>query len=114
MSSWALFVTSPSDLGYDSTGYDLPEMNVIYHVVKVDNSTAGMDQDGQVKMFRDAALGLKDAAREKRDSMKDRISKMKEIIDSDPGSHYVIWHDLESRDKEGVTGSIRGVRFSRY
>ncbi|WP_303223989.1 DNA methyltransferase [Butyricimonas faecihominis] len=100
MSSWALFVTSPSDLGYDSTGYDLPEMNVIYHVVKVDNSTAGMDQDGQVKMFRDAALGLKDAAREKRDSMKDRISKMKEIIDSDPGSHYVIWHDLESERHE--------------
>lgn len=100
MSSWALFITSPSDLGYDSTGYDLPEMNVIYHVVKVDNSTAGMDQDGQVKMFRDAALGLKDAAREKRDSMKDRIVKMKEIIDSDPDSHYVIWHDLEAERHE--------------
>lgn len=100
MSSWALFVTSPSDLGYDSTGYDLPEMNVIYHVVKVDNFTAGMDRDGQIKMFRDAALGLKDAAREKRDSMKDRIAKMKEIIDSDPGSHYVIWHDLEAERHE--------------
>lgn len=100
MSSWALFITSPADLGHDSTGYDLPEMKVIYHVVKVDNSTAGMDQDGQVKMFRDAALGLKDAAREKRDSMKDRISTMKEIIDSDPGNHYVIWHDLEAERHE--------------
>jgi hypothetical protein len=96
MSSWALFITKPSDLGYDDTGYDLPEMNVIYHKVKVNHETAGTDQDGQVKMFRDAALGLKDAAREKRESLQDRIEKLKEIIEKDPDSHYVIWHDLEA------------------
>lgn len=100
MSSWALFITSPADLGYDSTGYDLPDMKVVYHEVKTDHSTAGIDKDGQVKMFRDAALGLKDAAKEKRDSLKDRIAMMKQIIDSDPGSHYVIWHDLEAERHE--------------
>lgn len=100
MSSWALFITSPADLGYDSTGYDLPEMKVIYHEVKTDHSTAGIDRDGQAKMFRDAALGLKDAAKEKRDSLKDRIAMMKQIIDSDPESHYVIWHDLEAERHE--------------
>ena len=100
MSSWALFITSPADLGHDPSGYDLPTMDVIYHVVKVDNTTAGVDQDGQVKMFRDAALGLKDAAKEKRDSMIDRIAMMKQVIDSDPSSHYVIWHDLEAERHE--------------
>lgn len=100
MSSWALFITSPSDLGYDATGYDLPEMKVIYHMVKVDNTTAGTDRDGQVKMFRDAALGLKDAAKEKRDSMTDRIAKMREIIDNDPDNSYIIWHDLEAERHE--------------
>lgn len=100
MSSWALFITSPADLGYDATGYDLPEINVIYHMVKVDNSTAGVDRDGQVKMFRDAALGLKDAAKEKRDSMPERIAEMKRIIENDPDSHYVIWHDLEAERHE--------------
>lgn len=96
MSTWALFITKPSDLGYSNEGYDLPEMRVIYHMVSVDHDTAGADPDGQVKIFRDAALGLMDAAREKRDTLTDRIEKAKEIIESDPDSHYIIWHDLEA------------------
>lgn len=100
MSTWALFITKPSDLGYDDTGYDLPEMKIIYHAVKVDHTTAGITQDGQVKMFRDSALGLKDAAKEKRDSLQDRIAKMSQIINNDPESHYIIWHDLESERHE--------------
>lgn len=100
MSTWALFITKPSDLGYDDAGYDLPELKIIYHVVKVDHMAAGVNQDGQAKMFRDAALGLKNAAREKRDSLQDRITKMTQIIREDPGSSYIIWHDLESERHE--------------
>ena len=64
MSSWALFIEKPSDLGYDDTGYDLPEMEVRWHCLPVDNATAGTDKHGQVKMLRDAAFSLQDAARE--------------------------------------------------
>lgn len=96
LSTWALFITKPSDLGYDDTGYVLPEMNVFYHEVNVDHSTAGADDDGQVKMFRDAALGLKDAAKEKRDSISSRIEKMMDIIADNPDDHFIIWHDLEA------------------
>lgn len=96
MSTWALFITKPSDLGYDDAGYDLPEMKVIYHEVKVNHQTAGVEQNGQAKMFRDAALGLKDAAKEKRESLPARIGKMEEIIWNDPESNYIIWHDLEA------------------
>lgn len=100
MSTWALFLTKPSDLGYDDTGYDLPEMELIYHELKVDHSTAGQDQDGQVKMFRDAALGLKEASKEKRDTLPLRINKMREILTNDPDSNYIVWHDLESERHE--------------
>lgn len=100
MSTWALFITKPSDLGYNDTGYDLPPFKIIYHKVKVDHTTAGINQDGQVKMFREAALGLKDAAKEKRDSLPYRIEKMKKIIDNDRESHYIIWHDLEKERNE--------------
>lgn len=96
MSTWALFITAPSDLGYSDEGYSLPEMEVTYHKVSVNHASAGHDQDGQVKMFREAALGLKDAAKEKRDSLSSRIEKMAEILANDPDSHYIIWHDLES------------------
>lgn len=96
VSTWALFITKPSDLGYNDDGYILPPMDVNYHLVNVDHSTAGMENDGQVKMFRDAALGLKDAAKEKRDSIDLRVSKMIEIIKESPDDHFILWHDLEA------------------
>ena len=96
MSTWALFITRPSDLGYSDAGYDLPPMQIHYHEVKVNHLTAGVDRDGQSKMFREAALGLKDAAREKRDSLPARVEKMMEIINDNPEDHYILWHDLEA------------------
>lgn len=96
VSTWALFVTKPSDLGYSDDGYGLPPLDVRYHVVDVDHATAGEEQDGQVKMFRDAALGLKDAAKEKRESIDLRVEKMLEIILESPDDHFILWHDLES------------------
>lgn len=96
MSSWALFIEKPSDLGYSDDGYNLPEMEVRWHCLPVDNSTAGTDKFGQVKMLRDAAFSLQDAAKEKRDSIDDRVSKMLEIVGSDPEAHFILWHDLEA------------------
>ena len=96
VSTWALCIQYPSDLGYDDTGYRLPALDVRYHMLNSDASTAGFDKFGQAKIIRDAALGLKDAAREKRDSIDIRVRKAKEIVDSDPEAHFILWHDLEA------------------
>ena len=96
MSSWALFITKPSDLGYDDTGYDLPPFDVHYHEVKVDHAGAGLEKDGQSKLFRDAAQGLKEGAKEKRDSIDSRIDCMMEIIEDNPDDHFILWHNLEA------------------
>lgn len=96
VSSWALFLTSPADLGYDATGYELPPLRVNYHKLPVDHRTSGTEKNGQVKMFRDAAFSLKDAAHEKTDSIPARIKKMKEIIKTYPDDHFILWHDLEA------------------
>lgn len=100
VSTWALCIQRPSDLGYDDSGYVLPPMEVRYHELSVDNSTAGCDKYGQVKLLRDAALSLQDAAREKRESIRARVAKAKEIVDSDPEAHFILWHDLEEERKE--------------
>lgn len=92
--SWAVFLNKPSEFGYSDEGYDLPELKVIYHPVSAVASEQ-VDRDGQFRLFRDAALGLTEAAQEKRSSMMSRVAEMKAIIDADPESHYIIWHDLE-------------------
>ena len=100
VSSWALCIQKPSDLGYKDDGYSLPEMEVRYHKLETNLADAGIDRDGQVKMIRDAALSLQDAAREKRESIKERVAKAKEIVDSDPDAHFILWHDLEEERHE--------------
>ena len=96
VSTWALFIRKPSDLGHDDTGYDLPEMKVNYHELPSTQREFIADKRGQLQAFRDAALSLKDAAREKRESIALRVAKAKAIIDSDPEAHFILWHDLEA------------------
>lgn len=96
VASWALFLQRPSDLGYSDDGYDLPEMTVHYVEVPVDHCAAEPERDGQGKLFRDAALGVRDAAREKRDTLPGRVAATRTILDQHPDSHWLIWHDLES------------------
>lgn len=95
VSTWALCIQRPSDLGYNDDGYALPPLDVRYHELPVDNTEAGFDKFGQGKLLRDAALSLQDAAREKRESIAARVAKAREIVDCDPEAHFILWHDLE-------------------
>lgn len=96
LSTWALFLQKPSDLGYSDEGYDLPPLDVRYHMLEASNATMTYEKDGQGKMIPDFAVGLSQAARVKRESIDIRVAKAKEIIDESPGDHFIIWHDLES------------------
>lgn len=96
VASWALFLQRPSDLGFSDDGYALPAMRVHYVEVKVDHSGAKADRDGQGNLFRDAALGVTNAAREKRDTLPARVDAVRKILDQYPESHWLVWHDLEA------------------
>lgn len=97
VSSWALFVTKPSDLNpeYSDAGYDLPPLEVRWHELPIHYGDA-QDRDGQISLFSEAAAGLKEAADVKRESIAVRVEKMREIVDSSPEESFVLWHDLES------------------
>ncbi len=101
VSSWALFITKPSDLNpaYSDEGYVLPELIVNWHEIPEHYGDA-VDRDGQIELFKDAAAGLKEAAEVKRKSIRERVGKMKEIVDKSPEDHFVIWHDLEAERHE--------------
>ena len=102
IASWAVFVGRPSDINpeYSDAGYDLPPLKINYHRLTTERAEPPIDEDNQYKFFEEASCSLKDEAKIKRDSIKQRVAKAKEIIDSDPEASYIIWHDLEEERHE--------------
>lgn len=109
VSSWALFITKPSDLNpeYSDEGYALPPLKVNWHELPIKYGDS-IEKDGQMKLFNEAAAGLKEAAQVKRESILRRVQKMKEIIDDSPDDHFVLWHDLE-KEREAIEKEIPQV-----
>lgn len=97
VSSWALFITRPSDLNpdYSDEGYDLPPLDVRWHELPVHYGDTA-DRDGQMQLFQEAAEGLKEAAEVKRDSIDKRVAEMERIVEESPEEHFLLWHDLEN------------------
>lgn len=101
VSSWALFLTFPSDLGYSDDGYILPELKVIWHRL-TENYLENIKTDsrGQTEVFTSSARSLSDSARERRRSLDARIEHAIGLIKSDdPEKHWLVWHYLEDERK---------------
>ena len=96
VSSWALVLTKPSDLGYPDDGYELPELRVHEEVVSVSGEME-FDKDGRGKLFRSAALSLQEGAKERRATLSDKIARLVEIVNrpENKDDHFLLWHDLE-------------------
>jgi len=95
MSTWALFLSKPSDLGYSDEGYDLPPLEVRTHVIRADFKNLPEDRDGQMQLIRNAAVSLPDASKEKATSIDARVEKMAEIVNTSSKDHFILWHDRE-------------------
>jgi SAM-dependent methyltransferase len=106
--SWAIFIQKPSDLGYSDEGYDLPALDIRWHELPVDHAGAGEERDGQARMFRNAAAGIVEAAREKRDSLDLRMARLAQIRAEAPAEHRILWHDLEI-ERKAIEAAVPGV-----
>ena len=97
VSSWALFITKPSDLNpdYSDEGYNLPPLDVRWHELPIHYGDTA-DKSGQIQLFQEAAEGLKEAAAVKRDSIDRRAEEMRRIVEASPEDSFLLWHDLEN------------------
>lgn len=105
VTSWAICLHKPSDLGFSDEGYDLPPLEVNWHEVPSNHAGAGFDRDGQALLLRDTAASLQAAAAEKRDSMAARVAKMAALRAEEPSRHVVLWHHLED-ERHAITAAI--------
>lgn len=108
VNSWAIFLQKPSDLGFSDEGYQLPELDVRWHEIPSDYRAAGVEKDGQARMFPNASIGVQDAAREKRLSLPTRVDKLLELRAEAPTEHRIIWHDLED-ERRAIEAAVPGI-----
>lgn len=104
VASWALVLRSPSDLGYDSTGYDLPPLNV--HHVSI--HTSGIHINGA--LFPDASLSATNLHDVLRQTAPIRAKKAAELVN---GSSILLWtHTNYEADEVRKVMDVEEVRGS--
>lgn len=99
VSSWALYISKPSDLGYSDDGYDLPPLDVRYHKLET-TLEISTDRDGQERLYEETTAGLNAAAKLKSGSVAQRVRYAADIVEQNPDEHFILWHDRESERRE--------------
>ena len=82
--TWAIYFNSPSDLGYDISGYDLPELKMTTILTK--------SEIEDYQMFVKVAETLQERREARKESMEDRTDKAYELTESD-ASQWLLWVD---------------------
>lgn len=95
VSTWAAFINTPADLGYDDTGYVLPELNIIEHCVTRKDERIHKNKFDELILFADISKSLLEVSREKRDSLLTRMQMSFDIADNIKGN-VILWHHLEA------------------
>lgn len=86
MAQWAAAIRKPSDLGYDDTGYNLPELRVIPQIVDVE-----IVPDDQ--LFATELGGVGGRATIRRATLDARVQRAAELVSASDGQ-WILWAGL--------------------
>ena len=102
MATWSTFIKKPSDIGnYDDTGYILPKLNLIEHVVKTDKNIINY-------LSKKGKLGLSGRNRARRDTLFDRVKYASDIANNIDG-YCIAWCNLNDESSELKDNIINGI-----
>ena len=87
MSSWAVAIRRPSDLGYADDGYILPGLNIEPHYVDVP-----IEQDGQ--LFPTDLGGVGGRAQVRRETLQARCERAAALVNAEPNEPWLVWCGL--------------------
>ena len=95
LATWAVVLTNPSDLGYDGSGYVLPEIETIEHVVKSGECVCG----GNLSLLPQIAQTLSERRDARKSSIDDRCKIAAELIAKQPDEQWLVWCDLNAESE---------------
>lgn len=81
--TWGIMLSKPSDIGFSSSGYDLPELNLIEKQVKTEKRDNG-------QLFNDVAISATNFNQELRLTRVERIEQVAEIVNNS-NENFIIW-----------------------
>jgi superfamily II DNA or RNA helicase len=99
MSSWAVAIRRPSDLGYDDTRYELPPLTVHADVVHVE-----ITPDDQLFATDLGGIGGRHAVR--RETLPARTERAIDLVDN--GHQWIVWCGL-NEEADRIAASVEGA-----
>jgi len=92
LSSWAMSVRKPSDLGYDDDGFILPDLDIVPEWVKSGYVPEGM-------LFPVGLKGITDRSNVRRETLQARVERTAALVNS-TGDQWIVWCGLNDEGRE--------------
>ena len=105
LSTWAMVIDHPSNLGYDGAGYDLPPLNIKTHF------SPSPDYVPDDSLFFMGLKGIGDRAKVRHELSAGKKEKLSELIQRDNGQ-WIVWcglNDESTLAKNALNGISREV-----
>lgn len=87
MTTWAVALRRPSDLGYSDTGYALPGLEIVSHLLPID-----VDVEGQ--LFATDLGGVGGRAKVRKQTLEARCNEAARLVSEESAEPWLIWCGL--------------------
>lgn len=101
MSSWAIAIRRPSDLGYGDEGYDLPGLNIVPQLVDVEIEA------GDGELFAMTIGGVQGRSKVRRESLDARVQRAVDLVMAEPDEPWLLWTGLND-EADALAAAIPG------
>ena len=99
MSTWAMMIKTPSDLGYDGSKFILPRLNIVTDIIESEAEIGSL--------FVEYADTLSERREARKQSLDERVSKVAQIAST--SDQCLIWCDFNDEStalKKAIQGSV--------
>jgi hypothetical protein len=103
--TWSLSLDNPNTLGFNSDGYNLPEIEYIEHIIPVENNTN--------TLFGDVAVSATDLHKDLKRSFESRINQTIDLIKKE-NSQTIIWTLKNDEKSEVKAKNLNGFADSQF